>query len=63
MSDPARDPHEIFGTHDHVFVSGQNRCYACGVTVQEARAEAQTQMLTEAFSRLAAVLEKLEAKL
>ncbi len=47
----------------HWFIGGNSRCQHCGMSLQDVRAEGQTLMLTEAFDRLAAVLEKLEAKL
>lgn len=48
--------------HQHVFAAGPN-CLYCGMHVEETRRQAEHRMLTEAFNRLADVLEKLEKKL
>ncbi len=61
MSEPSREVVEL--EHDHVFLTSQSRCLRCGMHIEEVRRQQEHRMLTEAFDRLAAVLEKLEVRL
>lgn len=47
---------------EHWFIQGQNVCQHCGMTLADVRTENVYRMLTETFDRLAAVLERMEAK-
>lgn len=49
--------------HEHTFLTLPGRCIFCGLTSEEARQQELHRMLTEAFNRLADVLERVERKL
>jgi len=49
--------------HEHSFLTYPGRCLFCGVTSEELRRQSEHAMLVTAFTRLADVLDRLEAKL